>query len=231
MIEEPKLLRINPNTPRPSGKQINALRKVPTGVANDAMLGKGAFSKNINHIDPYGSIAKHAIGPALTVDAGPGDILALLASFKFIKSGDIVLSAFGAYQGCAAAGDRVSGMMKNCGAAGFITDGPMRDLSGLRDVGLPAWCTGLTPASPVSKGPGSVGLDIEIGGVRVSSGDIIIADIDGIVAIQLAELDEITKRCHEILELEASLDQKVRDGLMVPEEIEELLASDKVEYR
>ena len=37
--------------------------------------------------------------------------------------------------------------------------------------------------------------------------------------------------CHEILELEASLDQKVRDGLMVPEEIEELLASDKVEYR
>ena len=77
-------------------------------------------------------------------------------------------------------------MMKNCGAAGFITDGPMRDLSGLRDVGLPAWCTGLTPASPVSKGPGSVGLDIEIGGVRVSSGDIIIADIDGIVAIPLA---------------------------------------------
>ena len=131
MIEEPKLLRINPNTPRPSGKQINALRKVPTGVANDAMWGKGAFSKNINHIDPYGSIAKHAIGPALTVDAGPGDILALLASFKFIKSGDIVISAFGAYQGCAAAGDRVSGMMKNCGAAGFITDGPMRDLSGL----------------------------------------------------------------------------------------------------
>ena len=98
-------------------------------------------------------------------------------------------------------------------------------------MGLPAWCTGLTPASPVSKGPGSVGLYIEIGGVRVSSGDIIIADIDGIVVIPLAELDEITKRCHEILELPRSLDQKVRDGLMVPEEIEELLASDKVEYR
>ena len=230
MIEEPKLLRIAKNTLRPTREQITALKMVPTGVANDAMWGNGAFSKSINHVDPYGPIAKHAVGPALTVDAGAGDILELLASFKFIKPGDLVLSSFGAYQGCAAAGDRVSGMMKNCGAVGFITDGPMRDLTGLREVGLPAWCTGLTPASPASKGPGSVGLDIDMGGVHVSSGDIVIADIDGIVVIPLVNLDDITKRCYEILELEASKDQKVRNGLMVPVEIEELLASDKVEY-
>ena len=46
----------------------------------------------------------------------------------------------------------------------------------------------------------------------------------------LVNLDDITKRCYETLELEASKDQKVRNGLMVPVEIEELLASDKVEY-
>ena len=230
MIEEPKLLRIAKNTLRPTREQITALKMVPTGVANDAMWGKGAFSKSINHVDPYGPIALSIVGPALTVDTGPGDILALLASLKFIKPGDVVLSSFGEYQGCAAAGDRVSGMIKNCGAAGFITDGPMRDLLGLRKVGLPAWCTGLTPGSPVSKGPGTVGLDIDIAGVRVSSGDVLIADIDGIVAIPLTELDDITTRCYEILELEKSLDQKVTDGLMVPNEINNLLASDDVEY-
>ena len=46
----------------------------------------------------------------------------------------------------------------------------------------------------------------------------------------LVNLDDITKKCYETLELEASKDQKVRNGLMVPVEIEELLASDKVEY-
>jgi len=69
-----------------------------------------------------------------------------------------------------------------------------------------------------------------IWGGHVLSGDIVIADIDGIVVIPLVKLDDITKRCYEILELEASKDQKVRNGLMVPVEIEELLASDKVEY-
>ena len=54
--------------------------------------------------------------------------------------------------------------------------------------------------------------------------------MDGIVVMPLVNLDDITKRCYEALELEASKDQKVRNGLMVPVEIEELLASDKVEY-
>ena len=172
MIEEPKLLRIAKNLPRPSVKQIKALKMVPTGVANDAMWGKGAFTKAIKYFDPSSPTIPTIVGPALTVDTGPGDILALLASLKFIEKGDIVVSSFGGYQGSAAAGDRVAGMIKNCGAKGFVTDGPMRDLNGLKKVGLPSWCSGLTPASPVSKGPGTVGLNINISGVEVCSGDV-----------------------------------------------------------
>lgn len=198
MIEDPKLLRIAKNLPRPSIKQIEALKMVSTGVANDAMWGKGAFTKAIKYIDPSSPTIPTIVGPALTVDTGPGDILALLASLKFIKKGDMVMSAFGGYQGSAAAGDRVAGMIKNCGAAGFVTDGPMRDLNGLKKVGLPSWCSGLTPASPVNKGPGTVGMNINISGVEVSSGDVIIADPDGIIVIPLADLDEITMRCYEI---------------------------------
>ena len=198
MIEDPKLLRIAKNLPIPSIKQIEALKMVPTGVANDAMWGKGAFTKAIKYIDPSSPTIPTIVGPALTVDTGPGDILALLASLKCIKKGDMVMSAFGGYQGSAAAGDRVAGMIKNCGAAGFVTDGPMRDLNGLKKVGLPSWCSGLTPASPVNKGPGTVGMNINISGVEVSSGDVIIADPDGIIVIPLADLDEITMRCYEI---------------------------------
>jgi 4-hydroxy-4-methyl-2-oxoglutarate aldolase len=172
----------------------------------------------------------HAVGSALTVETGPADILALLASLAYIQQGDVVVQSFGAHQGCAAAGDRVSGMMKNCGAVGFVTDGPMRDLAGLREVNLPSWCTGLTPASPFAKGPGTVGFDVQIGGQTVRSGDVIVADLDGVVVIPLNELDVITERCHEILKLEVDLDTKVREGLTVPQDIKDLLASDQVEF-
>ena len=122
------------------------------------------------------------------------------------------------------------GMMKNCGAVGFVIDGPMRDLAGLREVNLPSWCTGLTPASPFSKGPGTVGFDIQMGGQTVRSGDVIVADLDGVVVIPLDELDAITERCHEILKLETDLDAKVQEGLTVPQEIKDLLASDQVAF-
>ena len=115
-------------------------------------------------------------------------------------------------------------------SAGFVTDGPMRDLNGLKKVGLPSWCSGLTPASPVSKGPGTVGMNINISGVEVCSGDVIIADPDGIIVIPLTDLDEITMRCYEILELETELDHKVLNGLKVPNEIELLLESENVQY-
>jgi 4-hydroxy-4-methyl-2-oxoglutarate aldolase len=230
MIEEPKLIRIKRKTARPTAAQIAALGNVPTGVVNDALWGRGALHKDIKPVDPNGQMGAHAVGAALTVETGPADILALLASLAYIQSGDIVVQSFGAHQGCAAAGDRVSGMMKNCGAVGFVTDGPMRDLAGLREVNLPSWCTGLTPASPFGKGPGTVGFDIQMSGQTVRSGDVIVADLDGVVVIPLDELDTITARCHEILKLETELDAKVREGLTVPQDIKDLLASDHVAF-
>ena len=111
-----------------------------------------------------------AAGPALTADNGPADILALLASLKFIAPGDIVVSTVNDYQGCACCGDRVAGMMKNNQAAGFVTDGPIRDYQGGVEVGLPMGCTGINPNSPVAQGPGRVGLPIQIGGLEVETG-------------------------------------------------------------
>ena len=230
MIDEPKLLRIKRDFQRPSAAEIEALAAVPTGVVNDALWGRGALHKDIKPVDPHRQMAAHAVGPALTVETGPADILALLASLAFIQPGDMVVHSFSAHQNCASAGDRVSGMMKNCGASGFITDGPMRDLVGLREVNLPSWCSGLTPASPFSNGPGTIGMDIQIGGQTVCSGDVVVADLDGVVVITFAELGAVTKRCHEILNLEIELDSKVRNGLTVPQNIKDLLGSDQVEF-
>ena len=59
---------------------------------------------------------------------------------------------------------------------------------------------------------------------------MIIADPDGIIAIPLADLDEITIRCHEILELETELDQKVSNGLKVPNDIEHFRSPARVQF-
>ena len=215
---------------RPTVKQIEAFQGVATGFVVDALYGGGAFSMDIKPIGAGRDINCVAAGPALTANNGPADILATLASLNFALEGDIVVAAFDGFQGCAAAGDRVMGQMKNNGVAGFVTDGPMRDYPGLVEVGMPAWCTGLNPASPFAKGPGSVGTTIQIGGQQVETGDMIIADRDGVVVVPFAKIDEVLASLEHVKKLEAELDANVAAGQRTSGAIDQLLKSDQVRF-
>lgn len=227
MIEAPPTLTIKTSIRRPTDDQIAAFQGVPTGFVVDALFGGGALSSSIQPIGGGRELRCVAAGPALTADCGAADVLATFAALKFIQGGEIVVSAFAAHTGCAAAGDRLVGMMKNSGAVGFVTDGPVRDYQGIVPVGLPVWCSGLTPASPHMMGPGSVGFPIQIGGQEVESGDMIVADQDGVVVVPFERLDEVIENLTRISEMEKSLDAEVAEGLKVPNWVEEYLLSNK----
>jgi regulator of RNase E activity RraA len=70
------------------------------------------------------------------------------------------------------------------GAAGCITDGYVRDIKTIRRLKLPVFCAGIAPLD--SKGRGEVAaidVPIECARVAVKSGDLMVGDADGIVAI------------------------------------------------
>ncbi len=230
MIEEPPLLTIKRELRRPSDAQIAAFQGVPTGYVVDALYGGGALDRAIQPIGAGRDIDCVAAGPALTVDCGPADIMATLAALRFIRPGDVAVIAFAGHQGCAAIGDRVSGMMKNCGAAGIVTDGPVRDYDGIVEVGLPVWCTGLTPASPFTNGPGKVGFAVQIGGQEVETGDMVVADRNGVVIVPFERIDDTIAAIERVTAAETGLDAAVADGLKIPDAIADLLDSDKVRY-
>jgi 4-hydroxy-4-methyl-2-oxoglutarate aldolase len=212
MIDEaPRIQR--KSVDRPATKLVNALRGTPTGFLVDAMGGSGALEYRIKPV-----IAEHAsfCGVALTCNAGPADNLALLAALECVQPGDVLVCATGNYTGCAVAGDLVLGMARNCGAVAFVTDGCVRDLPGIRMVGLPCYCVGVTPNSPARSGPGTVGHDISLGGQSVTSGDVVVADQDGVVVIPKARLEEVIARLPAIRKAEADMDQAVRDGMRLP---------------
>jgi 4-hydroxy-4-methyl-2-oxoglutarate aldolase len=231
MIEEPARLTIKRTMRRPTADQIAAFQGVPTGFVVDAMDGSGALSHQIQPVGGGVELRNVAAGPALTADCGPGDFLAVEASLKFIQSGDIVVGTVAGHQGCAAVGDRILGMMKNCGAAGFVTDGPARDYDGIVQVGLPLWCTGLTPASPVSTGPGRLGFAIQIGAREVETGDMIVGDRDGVVVVPFELLDNVIERLKKIKTLEKALDAEVANGLKFRPRLTAILESSQTVYR
>ena len=94
MIEAPPTLTIANTFRRPTDAQIAAIQGVPTGFVVDALLGGGALSSDIQPIGGGRDLQCVAAGPALTADCGAADVLATFAALKFIKDGDIVISAF-----------------------------------------------------------------------------------------------------------------------------------------
>lgn len=224
MIEEPPLLTLIKSYPRPTPAQIEAFRGVPTGFVCDAMEGLGALDTSIGPIGDGRDIDCVAVGPALVAENGPAEILATLAALHMVQAGDIVLAAFDGYQGCSASGDQVMGMMKNAGAAGFVTDGPMRDYEGIVEVGLPAWCTGLNPNSPYAKGPGRVGGSAVIGGQTVASGDLIVADRNGVVVVPFDRIDAVAAKLDAVRKMEAELEAEVAEGTFKVLDLDAMLA-------
>ena len=122
------------------------------------------------------------------------------------------------------------GMARNCKVAGLVTDGLARDPEGIRQVGLPVFCRGVTPNSPVRNGPGTIGFPVVVGGVKVESGDIIAADSEGVVVIPQKELAQVLQRIPEIQSAEKRTEQAVAEGMKMLDSVRELLNSDKVEY-
>jgi 4-hydroxy-4-methyl-2-oxoglutarate aldolase len=99
---------------------------------------------------------------------------------------------------------------------GFVTDGCVRDLVGIRQVGLPAWAIGVTPNSPNRSGPGTVGFPIQVAGLHVCSGDVVVADLDGVVVVPQERLAEVLARLPAIRTAEAAADAAVRAGATRP---------------
>jgi 4-hydroxy-4-methyl-2-oxoglutarate aldolase len=230
MIEEPRKLTIKRTLRRPTDAQIAAFQNVPTGFVADALWGRGSLATEIGPVGDGRDINCVVAGPALTAQNGPADILGTIASLKFIRPGDVLVASVDGHQGCAAAGDRVMGMLKNSGGAGFVTDGPMRDYAGIVGIGLPAWCTGLNPGSPYGEGPGRVGFPVAIGGQQVATGDMIVGDTDGVVVVPFDMIDEVIARIGQVRTLEEELDAEVAKGLKVPPPILEFLDSDDTIY-
>ena len=228
MIEAKPVLSIRKPSRRPTEAQIAAFADVPTSFVVDAMGGRGALSAGIA---PLGTgLPDRAHGPALTVHSGAGDCLATLAAPAFVQPGDMVVIAVDGHQASAALGDRVMGAFRNGGAVGAVTDGPARDIGGIVEVGLPVWATGLTPNSPMNTGPGEIGQGIQIGGRQVETGDMIVADRDGVVTVPFAMIDTVIGKLETIRKLEAERDARVADGLIVTDDIEALLASKAVTW-
>lgn len=227
MLDDPPVLTVRRNLPRPDAAALAKIATAQTGHAVDCMDGRGAMDWRIKPLDPAGpSVA----GRVITCQCYPADNLGVFAALELAEPGDVIVAQADGYVGTAVVGDLVVGMMKNKGVAAFVTDGLVRDLVGIEEVGLPVFTPGATPNSPAKTGPGTAGLPIVCGGVPVASGDVALCDRDGVVIIPRAMAPDVAEKLGPLMAAEASAVEAVKGGRTMPPAVAELLKGPMVQY-
>ena len=152
--------------------------------------------------------AARLAGPAFTVVAA-AEFLSVLYAIGEAAPGD-VLVVDGGGAPLAALGELLANEAERRGLGGIVVDGYVRDRSGLPE--LPIWARGTVPMAGRNDVVPRVGGTVMAGGVRVTPGDIVLADDDGIVIAPLAQLEAALARAEEIERAEAAVLAAVRDG-------------------
>jgi 4-hydroxy-4-methyl-2-oxoglutarate aldolase len=223
MIGDPPVVTLRRGFTRPDAAQLAAFAGVPTGFMVDAQNGQGAVDYRIKPLWPEVSFA----APAVTVDCGPRDNLGLFVAIEVAEPGDVIMLATGAYEGTSVLGDHVAAMARNKGVVAIVTDGLVRDVEGLLQVGLPVYCRGVSPNSPYKSGPCEVGTSITLGGVTVVSGDLVVGDRDGVVVVPQARIDEVAAALQAVHAKEHEMGAAIEAGLTAPDWVGELLRSSR----
>jgi len=154
--------------------------------------------------------------------------LAPYAALKFAKPGDVLVVAVDASTTTSIIGDILLGMAKNAGIVACVTDGLVRDIEGINQVGIPTFAQGLSPNSPFKDGPGEIGGTISLGDVMIGAGDLLIGDIDGVVVVPRGDVRTVGAELAAIADKEARMEQVVKSGAKYPAWLDDILKSDRV---
>ena len=104
--------------------------------------------------------------------------------------------------------------LRNKGVRGCLVDGFARDIDFLLEIGFQTWCRGFTPRDIVGWWlPRAVGVDIQIGDVRIAPGDYLVADRDGAVRIPKALAPEVADKAEAAIATESLVRRAILDGV------------------
>jgi 4-hydroxy-4-methyl-2-oxoglutarate aldolase len=225
-MAEPAQLTIRRDFLRPSSEEIAPFLNAPTGWVVDAQGRRGALP---HWIRPLSRRARF-VGTALTVRTRPVDNLAPYAALRFARPGDVLTVAVGAGTAASIIGDILLGMAKNAGIVAAVTDGLVRDIAGIDEVGIPTFAQGLSPNSPFKDGPGEIGGVISLGDTTIAAGDLLVGDIDGVVVVPRANIGALRMELEAIAEKERNMEAAVSSGAKYPGWLDDVLKSDRVRY-
>lgn len=192
---------------------IDQLEEFPVADIQACMKSKGVLRSDFRRLwkRDLGGPASVA-GRVRTVLTGPNDNLAVHRMLREIEPGDFVVIVSPCQGGAAMWGEIMTRTAMARGARAALIDGGVRDINGILATGFPVWYK-VEQLVTASKGEeGELDIPLSIGGQLVRSGEVMIADDDGLICMSRDDIPELVTRVKEHQALEVRLLQHFLGG-------------------
>ncbi len=204
--------------------QAERFRDVPVSTISDSLHRLAGSGNEVPLLNT--DLATKLCGVALTVRTRPGDNLMVHYALTRLTPGDVLVIDAGGDTTNAIIGEIMLAAAVSAGAVGLVVDGAIRDASTLRTGATPVFARGISHRGPYKDGPGEVNVPVQIGGMIVHPGDVVVGDADGLVSLASADVDAVyavaaAKAAHEEKALQAARDGK-RDASWVAARLAEV---------
>jgi len=207
---------------------IDALAPVSTATIATVLIKHGLRRTWMSGPRPVRPGQKRRIGRAFTLRFIPArEDLATPASWASPRStraaiedappGSIIVADAMGVTDAGIFGDILCARIKQRGMAGLVTDGAVRDMTGVLASDLSVWCAGVAaPPSVACLTFVNWQEPIGCGGVAVYPDDLIVADDDGAVVIPAALIGEVVRAAPEQERMEGWIMEEVAKGAKLP---------------
>ncbi len=176
----------------------------------EASTHRGALPSAIAAIWPGAQVT----GRALTVQSPPADNLWLHHAIYRAQPGDVLVVQCSGHHEAGYWGEIMTVAAQVRGLAGLVIDGGVRDRDAIAALRFPVFartlCIRGTGKSPTARG--AIGGPVTIGAVTVETGDLIVADADGVIALRPDEAEATLARARQRDAREQAILTRLRAG-------------------
>ncbi len=141
-----------------------------------------------------------------------------LQAVDSLSSDDLFIAAAGGSMRSGIWGELLSTAAAQQGCRGAIVDGAVRDLRQMRAMGFPVWARGASPYDSRDRNRVvDVDIPVEMDGVTFSPGDLVVADLDGVVVVPQKVEKEVIQIAWKKIHSENEFRDSIKNGMTATE--------------